>query len=68
MLRLCVKKKRDEERGNISTWQKKGNTAAGGIKQSNKWHKTKAKLEGYKMIKKNKKMDRCQSLIFCSNT
>jgi len=54
MLRLCVKKRRDEERGNISTWQKKATQQACGTKQSNRWHKTKAKLEGYKMTKKTK--------------
>jgi len=41
---------------NISTWQKKKATQqAGGRKQSNRWHKTKPKLEGYKMTKKPRK-------------
>ena len=45
MLRLCVKKRRDEERENISTRQKKGNTggqvaqtkAIGGTKPKQSW-------------------------------
>ena len=35
--------------------RKKAAQQAGDTKQSNRWHKTKAKLEGYKMTKKIKK-------------
>ena len=55
-----MKREETSQRG-----RKKATQQAGGIKQSNRWHKTKAKLsnrwhktkaklEGYKMIKKTK--------------
>jgi len=34
--------------------EKRQHRRAGGTNQSNRWHKTKAKLEGYKMTKKTK--------------
>ena len=50
---LCKEEMKREETSQRG--RKKATQHVGGTKQSNRWHKTKVNLEGYKMIKKLRK-------------